>query len=135
MSGPRPEDIPQPIKDVGGGIGTVVGGAGTLLGMGGGSSDLGVGNADAFTQQLYAAEQDQTLDPQTRKEFGDAARAGNFWVADSIAKAKAGEGIYGVRRKNYELSKLLLEKPGSRQTILSVNPTPSTASGGTILGG
>lgn len=83
---------------------------------------------------LAAGANDETLDPQTRAEFSDAYNSNNLSLASSVKAAKAGEGIYGIRRKNYELSKLLVDRPGSNQTILSTDNAGKSGSG-TILGG
>lgn len=40
-------------------------------------------------------------------------------IGKTLEDAKAGVGIYGVRRANYELANRLKNTPGSRQTILT----------------
>jgi len=48
--------------------------------------------------------------------------------------AKAGVGIYGVRRKNQEMAKIMLSRPGERQTRLSQGPSSNNATSGLLTG-
>lgn len=90
----------------------------------GNSTQSAYGQGQARSKQnLITASQDMNLDPTTQQEFAAMAAsnsAGNNTDA-LIKQAQAGEGAYGIRRKNWELAKLLLDKPGRQQTILSVD--------------
>lgn len=88
---------------------------------------------DSPMTKLQNAMNDPSIDSVTRAQYAAKVREINkagvipqdaFDLAAGIQSAKLGEGIYGIRRKNEELAKLLLEKPGSKQTLLSVN-TPN----------
>lgn len=63
---------------------------------------------------------DETYDPSTRAEFAKAAQSGDYSLADSVNDVKLGKGKFGVRQKDYELAKIMLEKPGQQQVILSL---------------
>lgn len=81
-------------------------------------------------RRLQAVVNNPLLDSVTRAEYtralADAKAQGRittqgYSLLGAAQQAIAGEGIFGIRRQNEELAKLLLEKPGSKQTLLSVN--------------
>lgn len=87
----------------------------------------------ADIRRLRSVANNPALDSVTRAEYNAALAEGSaagrlttqgYALLGSANQALLGEGLFGIRRKNEELAKLLLEKPGSKQTILSVN-TPN----------
>jgi hypothetical protein len=87
----------------------------------------------ADIRRLKAVAENPLLDSVTKAEYQaalkDATAAGRitpqgYSLLAASQGAIGGEGLFGIRRKNEELAKLLLEKPGSKQTLLSIN-TPN----------
>lgn len=85
--------------------------------------------AAGYYNALVEASNNPLIDSYSRAQFSRAAAESSpssltptaLRLAMETRAAAAGEGLYGIRRKNEELAKLLLEKPGSKQTLLSVN--------------
>lgn len=121
-----------------------------ILNLSGGKTDRGISAAQAEQgyknyDALVAASQDPNIDTITRAELAQAVKdssqyeltPGALALVSNLGQIKSGEGIFGIRRKNEELAKLLLEKPGSKQTLLSINTPnqPGSVTQTNLLGG
>lgn len=103
------------------------------------------GNTEMLYNALVEASKNPLIDAYSRAQFSRAAAESSATNLSAMARtlametkaAVAGEGIYGIRRKNEELAKLLLEKPGSKQTLLSINNPnqPGSVTQTNLLGG
>ena len=112
-----------------------------------------------IAQLVYAGDKDAVIDEQTRMELITGLRpdskkykemGGKYKLAGGIEfdqqdyspgeaesiyeQAKAGVGIYGVRKLNQERVKIMMEKPGKRQTVLSQGPSSNNATSGLLTG-
>jgi hypothetical protein len=84
----------------------------------------------ADIRRLKEIANNPLLDSVTRAEYQAAVAEGTatgrltsqgYSLLGAGQSAIGGQGLFGIRRQNEELAKLLLEKPGSKQTLLSVN--------------
>lgn len=100
-----------------------------------GAYNSAYGQANLDTGNIDSNFSDESAPNQGLSDY--ASQYANLQsIQNRVASASAGEGMYGIRRKNWELAKLLLDKPGSDQTILSTRgTTDSTPGGGTVLTG
>lgn len=95
----------------------------TLLGKLNSKDYASVLDPETLSELKVSLEKNAAINPTTLTPNGEtqaAYRTADLAAIDkNLEDAKAGVGIYGVRRANYELANRLKNTPGSRQTILT----------------
>lgn len=95
----------------------------TLLGKLNSKDYASVLDPETIAELKVSLEKNAAINPTTLTPNGEtqsAYRTADLAAIDkNLEDAKAGVGIYGVRRSNYELAKRLQSTPGNRQTILT----------------
>lgn len=83
----------------------------------------------ARTDAYNSAVNDNSLDARTRQDLVRLYQSGasSTQIAAELAAAKAGKGIYGIRRINQNEININAKAPGRKQTVLSLGS-------GTVLG-
>lgn len=91
---------------------------------------------EKLNKQIY---EDPTIDEASRQRLLQLMKDdSNLHHVESVelAAARAGDGIYGINRKNAEIVRQMSEKPGRRQTILTqgAKELSGTESSGILTG-